>query len=225
MLNRNFLYLLLLTTIVMAGCQTLPPEATTQGVEQNAQQPKQPAATSAPAKSTPQVAKPKQQAPAVSDERSSQALQSIKAGDIARAIEQFEQIVRTDPSTPHAYTNLGLLYLHNDNQKMARQAFERAIVLDPQDAVALNNLAIVERHNGEFKKALFNYYKAIKIKPDYANAHLNLGILLDLYIQDLPKALEQYEIYQQLTANKDEKVKKWIIDIKRRIADQAGNKK
>ena len=117
-----------------------------------------------------------------------------------------------------------MLYLHREKPALAKQAFEQAIIIDNQDAVAFNNLAIIQRQNGEFKKALFNYYKAINAKPDYANAHLNLGILLDLYLQDLPKALEQYEIYQKLTANSDEKVKKWIVDIKRRIAD-AGAKK
>ena len=210
MLNKKPRLLLALLSLMLAACQTVPPTAPPTAVE-----PRVPPAPGAE--------------PATSDvkvnpepSRSQQAMQSVKAGDIDKAIEQYKQILASDPTTPHAYTNLGLLYLHRQKSALAKQAFERAIIIDNQDAVAFNNLAIIQRQNGEFKKALFNYYKAINVKPDYANAHLNLGILLDLYLQDLPKALEQYETYQKLTGNRDKKVDKWIVDIKRRIADTKG---
>jgi tetratricopeptide (TPR) repeat protein len=212
MLNKKPFFLLALLSLMLAACQTVSPTAAPAESEPKASQATAPTEP-APAEATTENPEPS---------RSQQAMESVKAGDIDKAIEQFKQILASDPTTPHAYTNLGLLYLHGQKPALAKQAFERAIIIDNKDAVALNNLAIIQRQNGEFKKALFNYYKAVNAKPDYANAHLNLGILLDLYLQDLPKALEQYESYQKLTGGSDEKVSKWIVDIKRRIADSGG---
>mgnify|MGYP002631208260 CR=1 FL=1 len=166
-----------------------------------------------------------QQQVAVEDLLYQQAIQSTRDGDIDKAIQQFTKVIQKDPSTKQAYTNLGLLYIHKKQNEEAKAAFLNAIKQDKNDAIAYNHLAVLQRQQGEFKLALFNYYKAINAKPDYANAHLNLGILLDIYLQDLPKALEQYEIYQKLTDHKNESVEKWILDMKRRIETDSGNSK
>lgn len=151
-----------------------------------------------------------------------QAMQSTQDGNVDKAIQQFEQLVIEAPSTKRAYTNLGLLYLHKKQNDKAKEAFQSAIQQDKKDAIAYNHLAVIQRQQGEFTQALYNYYNAINADSDYANAHLNLGILLDIYLQDLPKALEQYEIFQQLTGNSNEQVGKWVIDIKRRIEASKG---
>ncbi len=151
-----------------------------------------------------------------------QAMKSTRAGEIDNAIEQFTRVVKTNPSAKHAFTNLGLLYIHKKQNREAKVAFLNAIEQNKNDAIAYNHLAVIQRQQGEFKLSLFNYYKAINADPDYANAHLNLGILLDIYLQDLPLALEQYEIFQKLTGNNNQQVEKWVIDIKRRIAADKG---
>jgi len=146
-----------------------------------------------------------------------QANESLAAGNTDLAIEQFEQVLKTDPSAEQAFTNLGLLYLSKNDNKSAKQAFFNALEQDKDDAIAYNHLAVIQRQEGAFQQALSNYKNAIRINPDYAKAHLNLGILYDIYLQDLPEALEQYERYQQLTENDNETVEKWIADIKTRI--------
>jgi len=145
------------------------------------------------------------------------ALKASRAGKTEQAIAQFIKLQQQDPTPAKVHTNLGLLYLHQNDPVAATESFLRAIAQDNNDAIAYNHLAIIQRQQGDFKQALFNYYKAINADPEYANAHLNLGILLDLYLQELPKALEQYLRYQQLTNNSNEDVEKWIIDIQRRI--------
>jgi len=146
-----------------------------------------------------------------------QANKSLTAGDTDLAIKQFEQVLKQDPSARQAYTNLGLLYINKNDTASAKQAFINAIKQDKNDAIAYNHLAVIQRQQGEFQQALLNYEKAIDADPDYANAHLNLGILYDIYLQELPKAVVQYEKYQQLTNNSNEKVEKWLIDINRRM--------
>ncbi|MEE8308357.1 MAG: hypothetical protein V3R81_13905, partial [Gammaproteobacteria bacterium] len=49
-----------------------------------------------------------------------------------------------------------------------------------------------------------------------ALAHYNLGVLLDLYLKRPAEALPHYERYQTL-AGEDERVTKWIIDLRRRL--------
>ena len=151
-----------------------------------------------------------------------QAIESTQTGDVDTAIRQFNQLIISNPSTNKVYTNLGLLYLHKKQIDKAKESFQKAIKQDDSDAIAYNHLAIIHRQQGEFTQALYHYYNAINADANYANAHLNLGILLDIYLQDLPKALEQYEIYQTLISVKNEKVDKWIIDIKRRIDAKKG---
>ena len=65
----------------------------------------------------------------------------------------------------------------------------------------------------------------IKIDSKYARAHLNLGILFDLYLQDLEKALQQYRKYQKLTSDENTQVAGWIIDIERRRQSKTTQKK
>jgi len=149
-----------------------------------------------------------------------QANESLAAGNTDLAIQQFEQLLKTDPSARQAHTNLGLLYLAKNDSKSAKQAFINALEQDKNDAVAYNHLAVIQRQEGLFEQALSNYKNAIRIDPDYAKAHLNLGILYDIYLQDFAKALEQYEKYQQLTDSENQTVDKWIADIKTRIQQQ-----
>lgn len=152
-----------------------------------------------------------------------QALWLARSNKTDEAIEQFQQLVSVDPSYRNAYTNLGLLLLQKQNPDLAKKALLNAIDQDKRDSIAYNNLAIIERQQGSFKQALEYYKKALDVNPDYANAHLNLGILMDIYLQDLPQALRHYKSYQGLTENADKNVGKWVIDIQRRI--DAGKKK
>lgn len=204
MLKNIFSFVILSTSLI--ACQTVP---------KTAQQTTTPVEAETEAKTTIQLDPP------IQDESQQtlyqQAIQSTQAGDIDTAIIQFKQLINKNPSTKRAYTNLGLLYLHKKQNNAAIESFQNAIQLDKKDAIAYNHLAIIQRQQGEFTKALYNYYNAINADASYANAHLNLGILLDIYLQDLPKALEQYEIYQTLVDTKNQPVDKWIIDIKRRI--------
>ncbi len=149
-------------------------------------------------------------------------MDSARSGDAEAAAEQFQILIEMKPDYPLAHTNLGLQLIRLKRYDEAREALEQAISQDKNDAVAYNHLGILARREGQFDKALDYYNKAIEANSEYAKAYLNRGILLDLYKRDWPAALEDYQRYQSLLATPDTQVKKWIIDIKRRINGKTG---
>ncbi len=152
-----------------------------------------------------------------------EAMVSLKAGHIDNAIELLTRVSLGAPEKQFVFTNLGLAYFKLEKYDLAGQAMQQAIVQNPDDAVAYNHLGILQRVKGEFKNAREKYQRAIEIDEGYARAHLNLGILFDIYLQDLEKALQQYEIYQSLTQQQDAQIAGWIIDIQRRMKPTTSN--
>ena len=146
------------------------------------------------------------------------AISAAKNGKTKDAIKLLYNITKSYPNFSPAHTNLGLQYLRNKKQAYAEKSLRKAILLNPRDAIAYNHLGVILRQQGKFSASKDMYNKALKSKRDYANAHLNLGILYDMYLYELPQALEHYKSYQEITQNSDKLVSKWIIDLKRRIA-------
>ena len=146
-----------------------------------------------------------------------QALTALKSGDTEEALVLLTQLSQDTPDKPRLFTNLGLAYLQLEQSELAEQAFGQAIARNPEDAVAYNHLGILQRRKGLFQEALVQYQRAIEIDSEYARAHFNLGILFDLYLQDLEKALQQYRKYLDLTSEENAEVAGWIVDIERRL--------
>lgn len=148
-----------------------------------------------------------------------QALAALKSGRDDDALLLLTGMTRKYPGLAGPFTNLGLLYIKQGKLEEAKQSLLQATTVKPDDAVAYNHLGVVYRELGEFKQAQQAYETALKIKPDYADAHLNIGILLDIYLNDLAQALNHYQQYQTLNGSPDDKVEKWIVDLKRRVGN------
>ena len=146
-----------------------------------------------------------------------EALDAAKSGNTKSAIKLLTQVTSSNPEFAPAHTNLGLQHLRKNDFKSAEASFKKALEIDNSDAVAYNHLGVILRKQGKFKDAQVMYNNAIKQKPDYAIAHLNLGILYDIYLYELPLALEHYKRYQSITSDSDKQVSKWIIDLERRL--------
>ena len=146
-----------------------------------------------------------------------EAIDALKIGDTEQALALLQQVSTDAPDKPYIFTNLGLAYFKLKKMDLAEQAFQEAISRNKSDAVAYNHLGVLLRYRGQFEEARKHYQRAIVIDSDYAYAHLNLGILFDIYLQDLKMALQQYQKYQALISEEDKQVAGWIADIQRRL--------
>ena len=113
------------------------------------------------------------------------------------------------------YINLGIAYARTGEMDKAEKSLKQALEINARHPVANNELGIVYRKTGQYKKALEHYRIAVNTYPDFLPARKNLGVLCDIYMQDLDCALEQYEEYLKRRPD-DEKVKIWIADVKSR---------
>jgi len=219
MLNFNNRLFLLLALLALDGCQSTPLPAPEPEVELVQAAPPEPV----PATELESVTEPEPEPIDFNQQFYDEAMVSLKAGNIDNAIELLTQVSLGAPEKQFVFTNLGLAYIKLEKYDLADQAMQQAIVQNPDDAVAYNHLGILQRVKGEFKNAREKYQRAIEIDEGYARAHLNLGILFDIYLQDLEKALQQYEIYQSLTQQQDSQIAGWIIDIQRRMKPTTSN--
>jgi Flp pilus assembly protein TadD len=150
------------------------------------------------------------------------ALDAMNAGHADEAAKAFLALTRSNADLGGPHANLGIIYRQEGKAAEAVAEFEQAVRLNPQQPVFLNQLGISYRQQGQFAKAREAYERAITLDPNYPAAYLNLGILFDLYFWDSKRALELYDRYLALTPGGDDKVVKWVADIKNR--SQQGSK-
>jgi len=149
-----------------------------------------------------------------------QAVAVMASGDFLEAQLRFQEFLLHYPTYPGAHVNLAIIYSANGDDHGTENSLTDALMIDPEHPAALNQLGMLLRRQGKFPEAKFAYAKAITADPQYSLAHYNLGVLHELYLQDLDIALQHYEQYQALNGD-DKQVEKWIVDLKRRIgADQ-----
>ncbi|WP_444931600.1 tetratricopeptide repeat protein [Microbulbifer sp. SSSA002] len=143
------------------------------------------------------------------------SLEYLAERDYARAIELLQSVVEREQRLPAPYINLGIAHYKSGDEVKAEAAFLQALALDEKHPVATNELAVLYRKQGRFAEARKIYVNALAENPEYRPLIKNLGILCDLYLQDLQCALAQFEQYVQLEPE-DRDVTIWLADLKRR---------
>nr|MBP6514944.1 tetratricopeptide repeat protein [Steroidobacteraceae bacterium] len=98
----------------------------------------------------------------------------------------------------------------------ASQLLRQALADPAAPAIVHSELGIVLRNTGEFRDAETAYRAALATDPSYTPAYRNLGVLLDLYLQDPAGALEQFERHQALLPAPDPLVAAWITELRNR---------
>jgi len=145
-----------------------------------------------------------------------QAVAALAAGRFAEAERGLLGVVRREPRLAGPRANLGILYSRTGREAEALEALRGAVKLNPNRAAYYNEIGMILRRAGKFDDARGSYAKALEVDPTYAYAHLNIGILYDLYLQELDKALDHYRRYRELAPSEAPTVAKWIADLRRR---------
>jgi tetratricopeptide (TPR) repeat protein len=99
----------------------------------------------------------------------------------------------------------------------AEKSARAAIVSNAQDANAWVALGVSLRQQGKFAAAQEAYDRAILADPTNFAAHRNLGVLLDLYLDQPIPALASFERYKELSGE-DKPVSGWIAELRLRVA-------
>jgi tetratricopeptide (TPR) repeat protein len=144
------------------------------------------------------------------------ARQALAAGRLEQAEREFLALAQSNPELGGVHANLGIVHRRMGKLAESVAALERAVQAGPKQPVYFNQLGIAYRMVGRFADARAAYEKAISLDANYAPAHLNLGILYDLYLWDGARAVELYERYLALVPAGDDKVKKWVAEIRKR---------
>lgn len=117
------------------------------------------------------------------------------------AIDIFDQINEQNNQLAGVHANLGIAYGKLAMYEKAQAALEQAVRLNAVSSEILNEMAIAYRNNGDFEASKQTYEKILEKNAKSEQSHLNLGILCDIYMNDINCALEHYKEYQAIYAS------------------------
>ena len=87
-------------------------------------------------------------------------------GDYERAIEDFDDAIKLDPTHAKPFNNRGVAYLRKGEYDLAIESLDEAIKLDPNYGGAFANRAGIYLKKNEYDRAARDYDEAIRLKPD-----------------------------------------------------------
>ena len=144
------------------------------------------------------------------------AVAMLKDEDYDGAIALLEKVIGKAPGVTAPYIDIAIAYRRVGRPEPAEENLKTALELFPGHPVACNEYGLLYRGTGQFAEARAMYEKALARFPDYYPARRNLGILCDLYLNDLACALEHYEIYSEAMPE-DGQVRLWVADLRARL--------
>lgn len=154
--------------------------------------------------------------PAPARERFAAAVGMLDGGDLQAARSRFEALTREFPGLSGPWVKLGVIAERQDDIDRAVQCYEKALTVNDSNVNAYLALAMAQRKVGRFVEARQTYLQALSRWKDFPEAHLNLGILYDLYLNEPTEAQKHYEAYLFLAGDKDDTVRKWLVEVRRR---------
>jgi Flp pilus assembly protein TadD len=99
----------------------------------------------------------------------------LQAGDMDKAVAEFEAAIQADPTLTEAHFRLGNAYAEQGQLDKAAEEFKAVVGLDASDADAHSNLGVVYYQKGQLDEAVSEFQAALDINPDDAEAHYLLG--------------------------------------------------
>jgi tetratricopeptide (TPR) repeat protein len=129
-------------------------------------------------------------------------------GELANAIEHFEQALRIDPNHAEAHNNLGAALVRSAKSAEAIEHLRQASRLEPDFAEAHFNWGLALAQLGKPDEAIKHYRKALQIGPGDAEALNNWGLALAQQGK-LVEAIERYREALQIRPDDAATHKNW----------------
>ncbi len=133
-----------------------------------------------------------------------------------QTLSQLQPLLKAHPALGGATADPGLPHASVGRTSEAVVAIESAVQASARPAPLHNLLGVALRQDGQFNKARDAYLKSIELDATQSAPVLNLGILHDLYLADVPRAAELYARYLAMTPAGDPAVTKWVAELKSR---------
>lgn len=144
------------------------------------------------------------------------ALKLLQEEQYTQAIELLNKVIKGSQNNSAPYINIAIAYGMIDKPELAEENLKQAIAINPDHPVAVNEYALLYRRTGRYTEAREMYESLVQRYPEFMPARKNYGILCDLYLDDAPCAMEQYQVYSEANPQ-DEDVKLWITTLKQRL--------
>lgn len=221
------LLILAIVAIALSACSTIQEKLSTRGKKKEpskdvAVEPITPAGDKSRVPIAP-LSEAQQKEASAAQKEYNRALKAMKEGKNQEAMVLFQSIAARYPTLAGPWINQGIIHLRKEEFEAAAEKLRKAVSIYPNHAYAHNLLGVALREQGQFNDAKASYLKALSIDKNYANAHYNLAVLADLYLQDLPLALEHFRTFQSLQDEPDQTVEGWIKDLTRRTQSSLNN--
>jgi len=96
-------------------------------------------------------------------------------GKIDKAIGEYREALRINPSLAEAHNNLGAACYSRGEIEDAIKEFEAAQKVNPNVAAIHYNLGVAYRAQNKLSFAIYQLQEAIKLEPDDSSSHFTLG--------------------------------------------------
>jgi tetratricopeptide (TPR) repeat protein len=127
-------------------------------------------------------------------------------GDVKRAMADFSESMRIDPTYPSAYNSRGNAWYHSGDFDRAIADFNQALRLDPKYGVVFANRGSAWGSKGDFDRAIADYDPAIRLDPKDSKAYYDRGTAWELK-RSLQAALADFKMHVQLAPSDPDGVK------------------
>jgi tetratricopeptide (TPR) repeat protein len=107
-----------------------------------------------------------------------QAVELHQRGDLARARNLYEDVLKIRPMHADAWHLLGVIAAQTSHSARAVELIQKSLALDSTNFAAYGNLGSALYALGRLSDALFAYDRAIALKSDFEQGHLLRGNVL-----------------------------------------------